>query len=74
MQWGWKTFLLVQVVVWAIYLFERRQLKNGPRTDRITFAAILFITTLTSFMNLENLQGPITLLKYMFGPMGRFME
>jgi len=74
MQWDWKTVFLVQVVVWAIYLFERRQLKNGQKADRITFAAILFFSTLASFMKLETLQGPITLLKYIFGPLGRFME
>jgi hypothetical protein len=74
MHWNWKTVLLVQVLVWVIVLLERKQLKNAPKADRITFAVILFLSTLASFHNLENLQGPITFLKYILGPLGRMME
>ncbi|NYE08961.1 hypothetical protein F4694_005818 [Bacillus niacini] len=74
MQWNWDTVLLVQLLIWFIVLFERKQLKNASKADRITFAVILFLSTLSSFHNLENLQGPITFLKYILGPLGRMME
>ncbi|SDN67242.1 hypothetical protein SAMN05443253_11617 [Bacillus sp. OK048] len=74
MQWDWKTVLLVQVLNWFIVLFERKQLKNSSKADRLTFAVILFLSTLASFHNLENVQGPITFLKYILGPLGRMME
>jgi hypothetical protein len=74
MQWNWETVLLVQVFIWFIVLFERKQLIKASKADRITFAVILFLSTLASFHNLENSQGPITFLKYIFGPLGRMME
>lgn len=74
MQLDWYTVFVVQVFIWLIVLFEWRRIKKGSKADRITFAAILTLSALMSFFNLENLPGPITLLQYIFGPLGRMME
>ncbi|MCM3089749.1 MULTISPECIES: hypothetical protein [unclassified Cytobacillus] len=74
MQWDWTTIVIVQVLIWLIVIFEWKQLKKSSKTDKITFAAILSISTLLSFFNLEDLPGPISLLHYIFGPLGKMME
>jgi hypothetical protein len=74
MQWHWGTVFVVQVFIWLIVLFEWKRLRNASRADAITFATILTLSALLSFLNLENLPGPITLLQYIFGPLGRIME
>ncbi|WP_394236225.1 hypothetical protein [Niallia oryzisoli] len=74
MQWNWTTVFLVQVVIWFIVLFEWKQLKNRSKADKFTLAGILIISALLSFLNLENVPGPMTFLQYIFGPLGRLME
>lgn len=74
MQWNWNTVFVVQVLIWLIVLFEWKRLKNASKADRITFAAILILSALMSFFNLENLPGPLTLLQYIFGPLGGIMK
>ncbi|WP_172799133.1 hypothetical protein [Bacillus sp. FJAT-29814] len=65
---------MVQVLIWLIVIFEWKRLKKASKADRLTFAVILTLTALMSFFNLETLPGPITLLQYIFGPLGRIME
>lgn len=74
MRWDWTTVFWVQVLIWCIYLLERKQLKKASKADKFIFTSILLLSAIASFMNLEYLQGPITFLKYIFGPLGRFME
>ena len=74
MQLNWTTVFIVQVIIWLIVLFEWKQFKKALKADRITFSVILILSAFMSFFNLENLPGPITLLQYIFGPLGRLME
>lgn len=74
MQWGWSTVFAVQVLIWCIVLFEWKRLKKAKLADKIPFAVILMLSAVLSFFNLENLPGPLTLLHYIFGPLGRWME
>lgn len=74
MQWDWSTVLGVQVLIWSIVLFEWKRLKKAKMSDRIPFAVILMISAVLSFFNLENLPGPLTLIHYIFGPLGRWMD
>lgn len=74
MQWNWTTVMIVQVFIWLIVLFEWRRLKYTSKVDKITFFTILLFSAAMSLFNLENLPGPITLLRFIFGPLGRMME
>ncbi|WP_017753730.1 hypothetical protein [Calidifontibacillus oryziterrae] len=74
MQLNWTTVFIVQFIIWLIVLFEWKQFKKTLKADRITFSVILILSAFMSFFNLENLPGPITLLQYIFGPLGRLME
>jgi hypothetical protein len=69
----WSVILLVQVLIWMIVLFEWKNLKKASKANKITFASILMLSMFLSFIKLENLPGPITLLHYIFGPLGWFM-
>lgn len=71
---NWNTVLTVQVFVWLIVLFEWKRLKKLSKADKITFASLIIISVLLSFLNLESLSGPITLLQYILGPFGKMME
>ena len=71
---NWTIVLIVQVLIWLIVIFEWKRLKNASKADRIIFVSILILATLMSFFNLENLPGPLTLLQYVFGPLGRIMN
>ncbi|MBY0098229.1 hypothetical protein [Mesobacillus maritimus] len=70
----WSIILLVQVLIWMIVLFEWKNLKKASKANKITFASILILSMILSFAKLEYLPGPITLLHYIFGPWGWFME
>lgn len=74
MQWNGNTIFAVQVLIWLIVLFEWKRLKDASKGEKITFTAILTLSALMSFFNLENLPGPITLLHYIFDPLGKIME
>src|SRR5690606_6994411 len=65
---NWFTILAVQVFIWFIILLERKHLKKAPLVDRIIFISILILSAFLSFMNVENLPGPTTVLRFIFGP------
>ncbi|MCM3588391.1 hypothetical protein M3182_22190 [Mesobacillus maritimus] len=70
----WNTIFLVQAFIWLIVLFEWKRMKNISKADKITIAAILVLSAMMSFLKVENVPGPITLLHYIFGPLGKLME
>lgn len=74
MQLDWMTLFILQVCIWSIVLYDWKQLKKAPKTDKITVSVILILSFFLSFLNLENLPGPITLLRYIFEPLGRIMQ
>lgn len=74
MQWNWVTIVMVQVFIWSIVFLEWKQFKKAPKKDKITFSAILLLSAIFSLLHLENLPGPITLLRIIFAPFVRMME
>lgn len=73
MQSDWITVLILQVCICSIVLYDWKQLKKAPKTDKIA-ASVILILLFLSFVNLENLPGPITLLRYLIEPLGRTIQ
>lgn len=74
MQLDWLTVCILQVCIWSIVLYDWKQLKKAPKTDKITVSVLLVLSLILSFLNLENMPGPITLLRYLFDPLAKFMQ
>ena len=74
MQSDWMTVLILQVCIWSIVLYDWKQLKKAPKTDKITVSVILTLSFILSFLNLENMPGPLTVLRYLFDPLARIMQ
>lgn len=74
MQWSWGTVFGIQGLIVIIVLFEWKRLKKASKADIITFSAILLLSEMIAFFNLENVPGPLTLLQYIFGPLSILME
>lgn len=74
MQLDWMTVFILQVCIWSIVLYDWKQLKKAQKTDKITISVLLILSFILSFLNLENMPGPITLLRYLFDPLTRFMQ
>jgi ABC-type Co2+ transport system permease subunit len=74
MQINWNTAFIFQILIWLVVLFEWKRLKRYSKTDRNTLVAILSLTAIMSLFYLDSLPGPITLLHYIFSPLGTLME
>lgn len=74
MQLDWMTVFILQVCIWSIVLYDWKQLKKATKTDKFTVSVILILSFILSFINLENMPGPITVLSYLFDPLARIMQ
>lgn len=74
MQLNLMTVFIMQVCIWSIVLYDWKKLKKAPKTDKITVSVILILSFILSILNLENLPGPITVLRYIFNPLARLMQ
>ncbi|MBD8038521.1 hypothetical protein H9635_17385 [Solibacillus sp. A46] len=74
MQLDWMTIFIIQVCIWSIVLYDWKRLKKAPKTDKITVSVILMLSIILSFINLENMPGPITVLRYLFDPLAKIMQ
>lgn len=74
MQLDWMTVIILQVCIWSIVLYDWKQLKKAPKTDKITVSVILALSFILSFISLENMPGPITVLRFLFDPLARIMQ
>lgn len=74
MQLDWMTIFIIQVCIWSIVLYDWKRLKKAPKTDKITVSVILMLSIILSFINLENMSGPITVLRYLFDPLAKIMR
>ncbi|MFD2444261.1 hypothetical protein ACFSO7_09810 [Bacillus sp. CGMCC 1.16607] len=70
----WSVFLSVLLISVVIVLFEWKKLKSYPKKDKISFFTLLTIACVLSIFDLQNMSGPVTLLEYIFKPLGKFME
>lgn len=70
----WMTVIILQVCIWSIVIYDWKQLKKAPKTDKITVSVILAFSFILSFISLENMPGPITVLRILFDPLARMMQ
>ncbi len=71
---NWSVGLTVLVLVGLIILFEKNRLMGLKKVEKIIFVSILIVSVGLSFFNLEKVPGPTTLLHYIFGSLGKFMQ
>ncbi|WP_047986495.1 hypothetical protein [Ornithinibacillus californiensis] len=71
---NWGIVLTIQVIVWLIVIVEWKQLKKLSRKGKVLFSSLLLISVIFSFLNLETLAGPRTVLDQIFGPLGDILE
>jgi len=61
-------FFFVIIFSVLIWLYEKKNLKNAPRVDKITFYSILAISMILSMFYLEKVPGPLSLVDKIFSP------
>lgn len=73
MVWGIYTIIFILLLSILIIVFEWKQIKELPLRGKVSISVILLMCLVLSFFNLEELPGPITVLKQLFGQLGKLM-
>ncbi|MFD1706423.1 hypothetical protein ACFSCZ_06595 [Siminovitchia sediminis] len=69
----WKQLFSTTVVIAIIITLQWPKMKNHPGKDKGVFVTLLLIGLVLSAFKLGHLPGPGTFLKWIFGPVGKWI-
>jgi hypothetical protein len=70
----WETFLSTTAIMAAIAAYEWPRMKKHPKKDKASFVVLLSAGWILAQFDLQNMAGPVTILKAMFEPFSKMLN